>query len=175
MNKTYKNISLLLVMSGVYFLITYVLKNQFFGMVEAEKEINTGFMSLKQYLNSINGLIDGASNFSIFSFIGFWLSSGMVIKLFKTNTSNITPSIARKLIKWGGIAFILFGHFIWNAAANFNLGYMWKDGLPKEPISVDTYLAEVNYVVDSMQMVVGAASYSYIVCLGVIVILSRIR
>ena len=160
MNKLAKSFGLLLVLSSIYFLISYVLKSQFFDQVEAEKEINTGFMSLQQYFNSINGLVDNASNFSIFSFLGFWIVVG--------KDAGVTPSIIKSIIRWGGIIVVIFGHFIWNAAANFNFGYMWKDGSPQEPVSVGEYLAEVNYVVDSMHTVVGAASYSYVICLVMI-------
>ncbi|MGL4616455.1 hypothetical protein [Aeromonas sobria] len=175
MNKLAKNFGILLVLSGIYFLISYVLKNQFFEQVEAEKEINTGFMPLQQYFNSINGLVDNASNFSIFSFLGFWIVVGITLKIFNGKDAGVTPSIIKSIIRWGGIIVVIFGHFIWNAAANFNFGYMWKDGSPQEPVSVGEYLAEVNYVVDSMHTVVGAASYSYVICLVMILIFSRVR
>lgn len=175
MNKLAKNFGVLLVLSGIYFLMVYVLKEQFFDQVEAEKEINTGFISLQQYVNSINGLVDNASNFSFFSFFGFWIVVGITLKNFNDKDTCVTPSIIKKLIRWGGIIVVIFGHFIWNAAANFNFGYMWKDGFPQEPVSVGEYLAEVNYVVDSMHTVVGAASYSYVVCLVMILIFSRVR
>lgn len=175
MNKLAKNFGVLLVLSGIYFLMVYVLKEQFFDQVEAEKEINTGFISLQQYVNSINGLVDNASNFSFFSFFGFWIVVGITLENFNDKDTGVTPSIIKKLIRWGGIIVVIFGHFIWNAAANFNFGYMWKDGFPQEPVSVGEYLAEVNYVVDSMHTVVGAASYSYVVCLVMILIFSRVR
>ncbi|MER0511718.1 hypothetical protein ABR850_20075 [Aeromonas veronii] len=175
MNKLARNFGILLVLSSIYFLISYVLESHFFDQVEAEKEINTGFMSLQQYINSINGLVDSASDFSLFSFLGFWISVGITLKIFNGTDAGATPSIIKNLIRWGGVVVVIFGHFIWNAAANFNFGYMWKDGLPKEPISVSEYLAEVNYVVDSMHTVVGAANYSYVICLVMILLFSRIR
>lgn len=175
MNKLAKNFGILLVLSSIYFLISYVLMSQFFDLVEAEKEINTGFMPLQQYVNSINGLVDNASNFSFFSFLGFWVAVGITLKIFNGKDVGITPSIIKNLIRWGGVVVVIFGHFIWNAAANFNFGYMWKDGFPQEPVSVGEYLAEVNYVVDSMHAVVGAAGYSYVICLVMILIFSRVR
>ncbi|RDU85915.1 hypothetical protein CHH34_01550 [Aeromonas veronii] len=174
-NKLAKNFGVLLVLSGIYFLIAYVLESKFFDQVEVEKEINTGFMSLQQYVNSINGLIDNASHFSFFSFIGFWIVVGIALKVFNGKNPSVTPSVIKKLTRWCGVIVVIVGHFIWNAAANFNFGYMWKDGLPKEPVAVGEYLAEVNYVVDSMHTVVGAASYSYVTCLVMILLFSRVR
>jgi hypothetical protein len=135
-NKLAKNFGVLLVLSGIYFLIAYVLKEQFFDQVEAEKEIKAGFMSLQQYVNSINGLVDNASDFSFFSFVGFWVAVGLTLKVFNGKNTSFAPNTIKNIIRWCGITMVIFCHFIWNAAANFNFGYMWKDGFPKDPVSV---------------------------------------
>ncbi|MEM0550479.1 MULTISPECIES: hypothetical protein [Aeromonas] len=161
---------LVVIMSCIYLSIANMLMYQFTSVVEAEKAAHPAVMSLQQYDTSVRAVMNVADCFSSFSLLGFWVSVALILGGLKKGGALVATSRWKAIVRWAGIAAVMFGHFIWNAALSFNLSYFWKDGALASQVSVREYLAGMDYLIGAMNMGLQATTYSYVVCAPLIIL-----